>query len=163
LREVHTESFWDEFTAKFNDTLVGELDAVGRAFPGVKIVSLNMTGLIDGIVSDPLGPSGSYDFTNVTDAACPGCNFAGLPPGPIADSPDEFLIWDQSHFTAAVHRIIGDSAYDELLTAFPTAAPLGNGQTVPEPATWLLTIASAAAWCGKRRTTGKRVSRTRSC
>jgi outer membrane lipase/esterase len=95
---------------------------------------MNMTGLIDGIMSNP----GLYGLTNVTDPACPGCNFAGLPPGPIAANPDEFLIWDQAHYTAAAHRIIGDFAYDELLLAFPGMAQPGSVSAVPEPSISLL-------------------------
>jgi phospholipase/lecithinase/hemolysin len=110
---------------------------------------MNLTGLTDTLINDPLGPDGMYDLTNVTDPACPGCNFAGLDPGPIVDNPDEFLYWDQTHFTAAVHQIIGDFAAD-IVEAFPYS-PLGSSSAVPEPSALLLTICTIVACIVYRR------------
>jgi phospholipase/lecithinase/hemolysin len=144
---THTESYWDKFITDFNDTLRDELDAVELAFPDITVIPMNMTGLIDGIRINP----SMYGLTNVIDPACPGCNFAGLPPGPIAANPDEFLIWDHSHFTAAAHRIIGNFAYDELLLAFPVMAQWGGVSAVPEPTTLLLIALAVSTLLALRR------------
>src|SRR5262245_62105098 len=142
----HSDRHWNKFVADFNETLGSKLAALEETFAGITIVRMDLTGLTDDLISDP----GLYGLTNVTDPACPGCNFVGVPPGPIVENPDEFMYWDQTHFTAAVHQVIGDFAYDELLAAFPATLQSRGGSAIPEPASFLLAIAVVAASLSRR-------------
>lgn len=105
----------DEYLERFNAELTRQLDAVEAQYP-VKIFRLDLLALTDAIIADP----GAFGLTNVTDSACPDCN-AGVPlPGAsntVVPNPDQYLYWDGFHWTAAVHRIIGDVAGDLVLAA----------------------------------------------
>src|SRR5262245_52074848 len=142
----HSDRHWNKFVADFNETLGTKIDALEETFVGITIVSMDLSGLTDDLISDP----GFYGLTNVTDPACPRCNFVGLAPGHIAENPDEFMYWDQTHFTAAVHQVIGDFAYDELLATFPATLQSRGGSAIPEPASFLLAIAVVAASLSRR-------------
>jgi 3-phytase len=107
----------DLFVARFNAALSSQLDAV-EAMYGVTIFRFDLLALNDAILADPA----AFGLTNITDPACPGCGF-GIPAPDAADTvvlnPDEYLYWDTAHFTAPVHKFLGNAAADLVLAKRP--------------------------------------------
>jgi phospholipase/lecithinase/hemolysin len=93
-------------TVAFNDLLAAMLDELLFELPGLNLTALDFFGLSWAVAADP----DAYGFTNTTEACLTtaACN------------PDEFLFWDDLHFTTAAHAILGKDAYD----AVPLPAPL---------------------------------------
>jgi len=133
----------------FNTELAEELDALEGMFD-ITIVRFDFLGIQDAMINDPA----AFSLANVTDPACPGCGFGIPEPGAedtVVPNPEEYLFWDDFHFTAAANEILGDAAADLVeATVFPRHGSTG---AVPEPATALLLAigAAAAAVCNQRR------------
>ena len=94
----------DPWAFAFNAELKNALDAL----VGLNIIQFDAFSLFLDMATNP----GDYGFTNVTD---PCLSEMG-----VCANPDEFLLWDTVHPTAAGH-------------AFVAAAALGLVQTVPVP------------------------------
>jgi phospholipase/lecithinase/hemolysin len=138
---VNGDQQLDNFVEDFNATLDQQLDAL-EATADITIVRMDWTALSDDMIS---APAEKYGFTNVSDPACPGCFPTGSAPDAadtIVDNPDEYLYWDQFHFTRAAHTLIGDFAYEQVNLAFASSSgpPLQRPQAVAEPSTGLLAL-----------------------
>ncbi|MEM7082721.1 MAG: SGNH/GDSL hydrolase family protein [Pseudomonadota bacterium] len=77
---------------------------------GVNIISFDLFGLFNDVISDP----SAFGISNVTDACI---NTACL-------DPDSYLFFDGIHPTAATHAVIGQLAFDALSVPIPAALPL---------------------------------------
>lgn len=106
---------WDRFAFRFNAELEAELAALEEVFD-ITIIRLDWLGLLDAIIAD----LATFGLANVTDPACPDCG-EGLPaPGAedtVVPNPEEYLFWDDFHWTAVVHAIVGDVAADVVEAA----------------------------------------------
>ena len=112
---IEADPSMNTFVAIFNAALAEELDAVEAMFD-ITIIRFDLLGLNDRIIAEPA----VFGLTNVTEPACPDCGFGIPAPGAeatIVPNPDEYLYWDDFHFTAVVQKIIGDAAADYVLAA----------------------------------------------
>jgi phospholipase/lecithinase/hemolysin len=103
----------DAWAFTFNAALAAGLDAL----PGLNITQFDALGVFGAVVANP----GLYGFTNVTDPC-----FSG---GVACANPDEYLLWDAVHPTAAAHQVLSAAA----LAAIPepgTALLMGLGLCV---------------------------------
>jgi phospholipase/lecithinase/hemolysin len=99
----------DAWAETFNELLEDELERLEETL-GVRAIHLEVGELFDEIIGDPE----DFDLTNVTDQACGGCAI-GTGGGDLAANPDEYLWWDQVHFTRVVHELVGAAAAEEVL------------------------------------------------
>jgi len=88
----------DQFVAKYGELLAAGLDAIEAKYPDVTIYRFDMLGLHDDMIANP----DDYGLTNITDPLRASSN----------GDPDEYMWWDQHHFTAKVHQIFADAAAD---------------------------------------------------
>jgi phospholipase/lecithinase/hemolysin len=90
----------NQLTLDFNHKLMTMLNAKA-AYPGIRIVPLDIYGLVATIVTNPH----SFGLSNVTDA-CLTPNVAPF----TCKNPDQYLFWDGIHPTKAVHAIFAEQA-----------------------------------------------------
>ena len=84
--------------------IVGELRS-----PEVSIYQFDLAGTIDQIIANPT----AHRITNTTSPACRDCGSGtNLDANDIVDNPDEYLLWDRSHYTAPVNQVMGHAAFD---------------------------------------------------
>lgn len=117
----------DLLSAQFNSLLATQLEVL-KIDLGVTIIELDVFGLVQEIILDPL----AFDFTNITEHArlpnMPSILNVGIPCMPTQDcprivpNPDEYVYFDDVHPTTAFHQILGARAF----------------AAVPEPATIML-------------------------
>ena len=125
----------------FNTALADTLVNPGL-LPGIEIIQFDTFGFCNGIAQNPA----AFGFTNLSDPcfvptpAFPGAPVLplGLSPGTTCTTPDQYLLWDAVHPTAAAHRQLG-------LAFAQAAAP------VPEPVTLALVGLGLAALARRRR------------
>lgn len=98
------------WTHEFNALLAEELERLGEE-RGVEIGRLAVSRLVREMVDDP----DEFDLANVTDQACGGCAI-GTGGGGLVENPDDYLWWDQVHFTRVVHERIGRAATSLLVS-----------------------------------------------
>jgi len=103
----------DAFTETFDLKLQKELDALEETLD-ITIYRFDLLALHDDMIAN----KADYGLTNITDPACPGCA-DGFPVAnaedTIVDHPEEYMFWDFVHFTAPVHKIIGQAAAGLIL------------------------------------------------
>ncbi|MHC4960439.1 MAG: hypothetical protein ACYTGN_18985 [Planctomycetota bacterium] len=90
----------DARVAQYDITLGILLDALADEY-GITIHYFDLLALTDDMIANP----GDYGFTNVTDRA----RLA------VGEDADEYMWWDNIHFTGAAHGFIGDAAADLAL------------------------------------------------
>ena len=112
IRGTDREALLDSLTLQFNELLAAELAALGSQL-GVKIVLFDLYGFGEDVIED----AASFGFVNVTDPAF--SNDAVVP------NPDEYLYWDEGHFTAAFHRLMSQQVV---------------AMVVPEPSSVVLSV-----------------------
>ena len=112
----------------FNDALSGVLPGL-RNLEGIEIEVADFESLAQKIFKNP----GSYGFTNLSGRICQPCNIAAISDpnlnvetNQIASNPEEFLLWDQIHPSAALHRHIGDMTIESALKLEPFSAGDAN-------------------------------------
>ena len=91
-----------------------EVAAQRLAHPGLTIYEFDADRVLNKILADPT----AIGISNVTGQACDDCG-AGDQPNPtlIAENPNEFLFWDNVHFTAPVHDALGKAAFQAITRA----------------------------------------------
>ncbi len=99
-------------TADFNEILSAEIGRLEEDL-GVTIFQYDLFSFVQGAIEDPA----SLGLVNVTDPAF--SNGAAVP------NPDEYLYWDNNHFTTSFYAMMGQQA---------------AAVVVPEPSTYLLCI-----------------------
>jgi phospholipase/lecithinase/hemolysin len=102
----------------YNAALEADLAAV-TAMPGIHLSVLDTFALVDSAIADPA----AYKLTNVTGACYVGPTFGG---GTVCADPNDYLFWDNQHFSAVGNEIIANAAFD-LVPEPGTLAVLGAG------------------------------------
>ena len=86
---------------------------IEAAYPEIAVYRFDLLALSDEVLENPA----AFGITNTTDRACPGCG-GGIPaPGAeetVVPNPDEYVYWDNLHFTATVHAIFGSGAVESV-------------------------------------------------
>jgi phospholipase/lecithinase/hemolysin len=103
-------------------TFNAALSAGLETLTGLDIFEFDVLSFFIGVVSNP----GAYGFTNVSTPCFTG--------GTVCANPDEYLLWDTVHPTAAAHVLLADAAL----------------QLIPEPGTGLLVAAGLLGLAGWR-------------
>ena len=99
---------------EFNLSLEATINQLSQSLNDINIVSPNFYNLFNDITENP----GTFGLTNLNEACF---NTATLS---ICDSQDEYLYWDNIHWTTNVHGIVGDFALETLKS---------QHKSVPEP------------------------------
>ncbi|MEL6488507.1 MAG: SGNH/GDSL hydrolase family protein [Cyanobacteria bacterium J06621_3] len=124
LLAPESDKILTQLSTDHNSLLEQKLAAL-EAATGANIIGLDLNGLVQKITSDPA----SFGFTNVSEAcltnAQPGFVFEG-----VCSNPNEFVFWDQTHPTEAVHDEVAQLALDALM---PSVNPGQTPQGIPEP------------------------------
>lgn len=94
--------------AAFNARLATALDLLEGTLEGIAIYPVDVFGMFEDIVADPL----SFGFTNITDPAFDEST------GNVVPNPDAYLFWDDIHPTSRAHAMYGARA----LAAIPEPA-----------------------------------------
>ena len=117
-----------------NTALSSEIAAQRVANLGLTIYEFDADQVLVDVLSNP----SEFGFTNVVDPACSDCGGGATPnPTNIAPNPDEFLFWDDAHFTAPFNEVLGSRA----------------ASVVPEPSAGPLFVLGLVAILGRRGTT----------
>jgi phospholipase/lecithinase/hemolysin len=95
-----------QLSAAYNAGLAQLLGQLQAQLPGVRIVPLDIFGLLNGIVAAP----SAY---GIVDATTPCLQF-GVVVGAVCAQPQTYLFWDAIHPTAAVHKILAERALTVL-------------------------------------------------
>lgn len=95
-------AFADSLSQGYNSALVGAVEALTNALPGIDLRILDVYGILNNVVTSPE----AYGFVNVTDA----CITPGEPPFACA-RPDTYAFWDGIHPTEALHAIVAQQAF----------------------------------------------------
>ena len=92
----------------FNDLLSAEVEAQRIANPGLTIYEFDADQVMNTILASP----SDIGITNTLGQACLDCG-GGMVETPIqvASTPNEFLLWDNVHFTEPVHEVLGVAAF----------------------------------------------------
>jgi phospholipase/lecithinase/hemolysin len=113
----------DLWAATFNTSLASGLDSLSN---GLNITQLDVLGLFIDITINP----SQYGFTNISDPCFDGVT--------LCANPDQYLLWDTNHTTAAGHRAIAAAALMAL--------------QVSAPATFtIFSLGLAVLWCSRRK------------
>ncbi|KAJ3112542.1 hypothetical protein HDU96_004426 [Phlyctochytrium bullatum] len=102
------------FDAAYNDEVVKLAETFRKEFPAVKLEIMDASAVFLPILADP--KSGGFSFPS-TEVCCKEC-FKGKAGAQICSNPDEYLIWDDVHPTAAVHRLMGKAVTEFIETKF---------------------------------------------
>ncbi len=101
--------------AAHNANLAAEIANL-EATLGVNIISFDLFGLFNDVISDPA----AFGFSNATEA-CVGVEVGSVD----CLDPDSYLFFDGIHPTARIHQLIGELAYEQLTQVpLPAALPL---------------------------------------
>ncbi len=94
-----------------NTLMESELSRLQSELP-IRIYEFDVRNLVDQMIVDPP----SFGFSHVQTPACLWCSEDTPRQNPvqIADRPDEYILWDDTHFSATAHQIIGDAAFESL-------------------------------------------------
>lgn len=79
------------------------------------------------VANQILASPASFGLTNATGQACDVCT-VGDKGGTVADNPNDYVLWDEIHPTAAVHQIVGQRALETV-------------RSIPEPSSLLVLMA----------------------
>lgn len=91
---------------EFNQLLAAELAGIREEF-GVTIYEVDNEQIFSEIAATPQ----VFGLTNITSPACSDCG-SGLGAGSqVVGNPDAYLFWDNVHYGAVGHRIMGDGAF----------------------------------------------------
>lgn len=97
---VTSDGWADVYVAKYGELLAEGLDEVEAEYD-IVIYRFDMLGLTDDMIAEP----SAYGLTNITDP---------LRASEGGDA-DEYMWWDQHHFTTKVHGIFADAATGLIL------------------------------------------------
>ena len=91
----------------YNVALSAEVAAQRQANPDLTIYEFDA----DEVFSDVVANASEFGFMNLVDSACGDCG-GGQNPNPtdIGLNPNEFLFWDNVHFTGPFHEVLGNRA-----------------------------------------------------
>lgn len=101
--------FARQVTDEYNALLEAAMQDAAASLD-IDIQLFDMHGVISNVLDDP----SAYGFTNTTDPALQGVDICTVIDGDPVDNPDEYVWWDFSHATHAVHAIMGDALLDLL-------------------------------------------------
>lgn len=99
-----TQALLNQLTMAFNATLEAKLQALSASRPGLHIYYNDVNAEFQKIIASP----SSYGLTNVTGSALDDI-LKGVSDG------KGYLFWDGVHPTTAVHQLIADIAYQEVV------------------------------------------------
>jgi hypothetical protein len=95
---------------EFNALLAAELAELRNALE-VTIYEVDTKRIFDEIVANPT----AFGFSNIADPACTDCG-AGLgSSSQVVENPEQYLLWDNVHYTARGNEIFGDGAFLSLI------------------------------------------------
>lgn len=117
-------------TAAHNSLLTSELDSLSTLFPETNFVLFDANSVIKEIVDNPT----DFGFNeNHLETCLSPDNFPNIDPNVVrCDNPNEFIYFDNQHFTSSVHRLISDAALETIEQGIDVPNP-SNPQFVPEP------------------------------
>jgi cholinesterase len=133
------QSFANDMVTSFNPQLAEDLANLRPQYPGLRVAAWDMYSDFNQVLNDPA----SFGFTNDTDASF---SSSGPYPGTVVANPNQHVFWDDTHPTAPGHQILGQFAYQAVLT-------------IPQPASLVLMSVSIAIACGCLRAGCRRVGR----
>jgi phospholipase/lecithinase/hemolysin len=117
----------NNLTSAHNQLLSKTESDLSQSLPGVNLIPLDLNQRFKDITADP----SKFGFTNVSDSCF--VNPSANSPGSVCSNPDQYLFWDSSHPTTAVHKLIAEEALNTI-----------ESKSVPEPtadnALWLLSF-----------------------
>ena len=97
-----------ELLGPFNDLLSLEVETQRIANPGLTIYEFDADQVINTILAKP----SDIGITNTLAPACVDCGVGTAEtPIQVAATPNEFLLWDDVHFSAPVHEVLGIAAF----------------------------------------------------
>ena len=102
---------------EFNLSLEETLNQLSESLNGITIVSPNFYNLFNDIRENP----GTFGLTNLNEACF---NTETLS---ICSNPNEYLYWDNTHWTTTVHGIVGDFALEAVKSqhkSVPESTPI---------------------------------------
>ena len=123
----------DSLTDIHNNGLNAAVSSLEMAFPDTKFAIFDVNSLLDDIFENPT----SFGFTANPIESCLSPNsFPDISPDAVVCSnPDQYVYYDNQHFTSAVHQLIADEAIAVINEEFSESNP-----TVPESGNPLATI-----------------------
>lgn len=107
--DVDTVSLGNLLTFAFNSAVDTMLADIAQQNGAPSITRFDTNGLF---VQALLNPA-AFGLTNVTEPCISG-DF--LSPGSVCADASQYLFWDRTHPTAAVHQLLGDLAYASVVT-----------------------------------------------
>jgi phospholipase/lecithinase/hemolysin len=106
----------NDFVINYNPLLHTKLSELKQTLSGITIIEFDVYALFQDVLNDP----GKYGLTNVTDAAFDD-NTDTIAPG-----VGHYLFWDGTHPTRVGHAIVGESAYQLIVSVL--GLPPGQSQ-----------------------------------
>ena len=107
MGNIAPPDFHAALATQFNAELSSEIVAQRLTNIGLTIYEFDA----DQVLSDVLANPSEFGFVNVVDPACSDCGGGANPsPTSIAPNPNEFLFWDNAHFTAPFNEVLGNRA-----------------------------------------------------
>jgi phospholipase/lecithinase/hemolysin len=126
-----------DFSTAVNAALAAEIQSLRGTLQDATIIEVDFFGLFEDMVDNP----GAFGLSNVT-APCLDLD-AGFASEGVCSNPEEYLMFDYIHPSAAAHAVMGDAALASL-------------QPVPLPAAAYLFITALVGLFGTKRLARKR-------
>ena len=120
-------------TAAHNSILENALSELETAFPQTNIASFDTNSLFNNLFNNPE----AFGFGSDSLASCLAPNsFPNIDPNVVpCENPNEFLFFDNQHFTSRVHGLIADAAFGAIEEEFGDGGESASNTntTTPEP------------------------------
>lgn len=120
-RDLAESETLNSVTAIHNSLLKSEVESLQTSFPETNLVLFDANSVLKEIFDNPT------EFglnANPLESCLSPNNFPNIDPNVVrCDNPDDFLYYDNQHFTSKVHGFIGDAAWETIQEEFSVPIP----------------------------------------
>lgn len=109
ITQEEREFLTPSVVSQFNSLLTQKLEQISKG-RNMDISEFDVSRVLENVSTSPA----DYGFTHVMEPACLDCSELNADAVQISNNPDQHILWDDTHLSAATNRIVGDAAFEAL-------------------------------------------------